>query len=56
MRAALLVKEIQAMNRRLTEQRQPTSPMNETAQDVWVDLLAEIVVAAVQREDQNAGS
>lgn len=44
------------MNRRLTEQRQPTSQMSDTAQDVWVDLLAEIIVAAVHREAQDAGS
>ncbi len=42
------------MNRRVTEQRQPTSQRSDTAQDVWVDLLAEIIVAAVQTEDQGA--
>jgi hypothetical protein len=39
------------MNRRLQEQPQPTSPMNETAQAVWVDSLAEIIVAVKGRDD-----
>jgi hypothetical protein len=42
------------MDRKLTEQREPTSQRSSTAQDVWVDLLAEIIVTAVQREDQDA--
>ena len=39
------------MNQRLTEQPQPTSPRSDTAQ-IWVELLAEIIVAAVQKEEQ----
>jgi len=35
------------MGRRLIERHQPTSPRSETAQAVWVDVLAEIIVAAV---------
>jgi hypothetical protein len=37
------------MNRRLTGQPQPTSPMNETAQDVWVSLLADLVLRDVAK-------
>jgi hypothetical protein len=44
------------MNSSHREQWQPTSPKSKAALDVWVDLLAEIIVAAVQREDQDAGS
>jgi hypothetical protein len=35
------------MNRRPTEQHQPTSPRSDTARDVWVDILADIIVTEV---------
>jgi hypothetical protein len=38
------------------EPHQPTSPKSDTALDVWVGLLADLIVAAVQREAQNAGN
>jgi hypothetical protein len=44
------------MSRSLGEPRQPTRPASDTARDVWVDLLAEIIVAAVQQEERDAGS
>ncbi len=33
------------------DQRQPTGPRSDTAQDVWVDLFAEIITAQVLHEE-----
>ncbi len=35
------------MNRRPTEQHPPTSPRSYTAQDVWLDILTQLIVAEV---------
>ena len=42
----------QATNRQPTGQRQPMTPKGENALDIWLDLLAEIVVAEVLHEKE----
>ena len=43
------------MNRRPPDQRQLTSPKNGSAVDVWLDLLAEVIVSEVLNGEESEG-